>query len=156
MADHMDTARLRNIELFANLTHDQLQLVADLIREVKFRKNEVIFREGVQDFTLYIVVDGAVRISRNIEGIGEEALTILRDGAYFGEMAIIDNQPRSADAICHEACTLWAIEREPFDNLLFMNKDLAYEVLWSFVRTLSRRLRETNDKITAFFAMTRF
>ena len=51
---------------------------------------------------------------------------------------------------------MWVIERAKLDQLMFTDKDLAYVLLWTFVRTLSERLRETNDKIKAFFAISRF
>lgn len=80
--------------------------------------------------------------------MGEEALAVLGHGQVFGEMALLDESPRSADAIVHERCTVLAIPKDAFDDLLFLHKDLAYEVLQSFVRLLTARLRETNDKLT--------
>ena len=62
--------------------------------------------------------------------------------------------PRSADATAHLACTLFLIQKSDLEELMFLHKDLAYELLWTFVRTLSGRLRETNDKIKAFFALS--
>ena len=60
----------------------------------------------------------------------------------------------SADAIVNKSVKLASINRSEFESLLFTNKDIAYTLLWTFVRTLSERLRETNEKIKAFFAMT--
>jgi CRP-like cAMP-binding protein len=68
-------------------------------------------------------------------------------------MALIDAAPRSADAKVHERCKLLALPKDAFEDLLFLHKDLAYEVLWSFVRMLTSRLRETNDKLT-FLSVT--
>ena len=80
--------------------------------------------------------------------MGEEALAVLGPGQVFGEMALLDESPRSADAKVHETCDLLSISRDAFDDLLFLNKPLAYEVLWSIVRMLLGRLRQTNDKLT--------
>ena len=99
---------------------------------------------------------GKVRISKMVPGVGEEALAILEPGSYFGEMALIDDTPRSADATAHLACTLYVIQKADLEELMFLHKDLAYELLWTFVRTLSSRLRETNDKIRSFFALSSF
>jgi CRP-like cAMP-binding protein len=85
--------------------------------------------------------------------MGEEALAILEPGDYFGEMALIDDAPRSADAITNTTCVVGTITKAAFEDLLFMHKDLAYDLLWSFVRTLSSRLRETNEKMRAFLVM---
>jgi CRP-like cAMP-binding protein len=71
-------------------------------------------------------------------------------------MALIDDFPRSADARAHEACRLFVIRKEHLEDLLFVDRDLAYDLLWNFVRTLSSRLRETNDKMTFLAASSRF
>jgi CRP-like cAMP-binding protein len=113
----------------------------------------VIFREGDPGSEFFAILSGKVRISKLVPGIGEEALAILEPGSYFGEMALVDGTPRSAHAIAHLSCRLWAIQKQDLDDLMFLNKDLAYDILWEFVRTLSGRLRETNDKIKAFFAL---
>jgi CRP-like cAMP-binding protein len=85
--------------------------------------------------------------------MGEEALAILGPGEAFGEMSLIDEFPRSADAIVHESCRLLEISREALDDLLLIHRDLSYEILWNFVKILSSRLRETNDKMT-FLSIT--
>jgi CRP/FNR family transcriptional regulator, cyclic AMP receptor protein len=81
---------------------------------------------------------------------------VLKGGAYFGEMALIDDFPRSAHAIVHEKCRLFVIRKEALEDLLFVDRDLAYELLWNFVRTLSSRLRETNDKMTFLSVTNKF
>ena len=116
-------------------------------------EGQSIFRDGSTGDEMYMVVAGTVRISKEIPGAGEEALTLLGPGSYFGEMAAIDDAPRSADAVAHTACGLLAIRREDLDRLMFLDKDLAYAVLWAFVRTLSSRLRETTEKLRSFFAL---
>ena len=95
-----------------------------------------------------------MRISKNIPGIGEEALCVLAPGDYFGEMALIDNAPRSADALSHVDASLLTVSKADLEALMEKNKELAYKLLWKFVETLSKRLRETNDKIRSFFAMS--
>jgi CRP-like cAMP-binding protein len=88
--------------------------------------------------------------------MGEEALAVLDAGDVFGEMALLDEAPRSADARAHESCVLLSITKERFEDLLFLQKDLAYEVLWNVIRTLIRRLRATNDKLTFLSITDRF
>jgi len=88
--------------------------------------------------------------------MGEEALAVLGPGEVFGEMALLDESPRSADARVHERCRVLAIPKDGFDDLLFMHKDLAFEVLWSMVRLLVGRLRETNNKLTFLSVSGRF
>ncbi|HEX8702274.1 MAG TPA: cyclic nucleotide-binding domain-containing protein [Myxococcaceae bacterium] len=152
----MDASLLKKVALFEGLTQGQLAKVASIAQARKYDGSAYLFHEGDVGQEMYILVEGRVRISKDVPGIGEEALAILEKGQYFGEMAMIDDSPRSADAIAHTPCTVWVIEREKLDQLMFTDKDLAYVVLWTFVRTLSGRLRETSEKIKAFFAISRF
>ncbi|MGE6757606.1 cyclic nucleotide-binding domain-containing protein [Corallococcus sp. AB049A] len=152
----MDAAVLKKVALFEGLTQGQLAKVARIAQARTHVAGDFLFREGDAGQDMFILTDGKVRISKSVPGIGEEALAILEPGQYFGEMAVIEDSPRSADAIAHTGCTVWVIERAKLDQLMFTDKDLAYVLLWTFVRTLSERLRETNDKIKAFFAISRF
>lgn len=157
MADQEETKTtlqiLAGIDLFNGLPKAHLERVINIGRENSYGKNEEIFQEGDKGDTFYILLEGAIRISRLVPGMGEEALAVLRPGAYFGEMSLIDDDPRSATAIVHERCKLFEISRRELEDLLFVDRDLAYDLLWNFVRTLSRRLRATNDKMT-FLATT--
>jgi len=144
---------LSKIHLFSGLHETYLRRIASLGLEETYDTNALIFAEGAQGDKVYLILSGAVRISRTVPGMGEEALAVLRAGTYFGEMALIDDFPRSADARAHEECRLFVIRKEDLEDLLFVDRDLAYDLLWSFVRTLSSRLRETNNKMT-FLAVT--
>lgn len=153
----MDASVLKKVPLFQGLTNGQLQKIASLAVVRTYEGSARIFNEGEVGDAMYVVIDGRVRISKTVPGIGEEALAIVEPGAYFGEMALIEeNSLRSADAIAHVPCTLWSIERARLEEAMFTDKDLAYVLLWTFVRTLSERLRETNDKIKGFFAISKF
>ena len=147
---------LANVELFRGICSKGLSRVAAVTSEQSYGPGEVIFREGDAGSTLYIILEGKVRISRTVPGMGEEALAVLAAGASFGEMALIEDAPRSADAIAHERCGLLAISKLAIEELLFVDKELAYEVLWNAVRILSKRLRATNDKMTFMTLSARF
>jgi CRP-like cAMP-binding protein len=149
----IDTNQLKKCALFESLLPDQLKQIADIVEENQFKPSTKVFADGDKADRFYFIISGKVRISKMVPGIGEEALTILEPGDYFGEMALIDEAPRSADAITNTTCTLGSISKAAFDNLLFMHKDLAYDLLWTFVRVLSSRLRETNEKMRAFLVM---
>jgi len=140
--------KLARIPLFDGLSRDALALVAAVAIEETVQRGTRIFQYGEVGDKLYVIVDGKVRISREVSGMGEEALAVLGPGEVFGEMALLDETPRSADATAHETARVLVISKEAFDDLLFLHKDLAYEVLWACVRMLSARLRETNDKLT--------
>jgi CRP/FNR family transcriptional regulator, cyclic AMP receptor protein len=147
---------LGKIELFRGLSPKGLERVAAIASEESHAAGETLFREGDPGDRLYVVVEGKTRISRQVAGMGEEALAVLGAGSSFGEMALIDEVPRSADAIVHERCKLLVISKEALQDLMFLDKELAYEVLWNTVRILSRRLRETNDKMTFMSMSSKF
>jgi CRP-like cAMP-binding protein len=133
--------------MFSGLDEKHLARLASIGKEESFPRGGYIFRQGDAGDKFYLVLDGAVRISRQVPGMGEEALTILRAGAGFGEMSLIDDFPRSADALAHESCRLFVLQKADMEDLLFVDRDLAHDVLWKLVRILSGRLRETTDKM---------
>lgn len=133
--------------LFSGLDEKHLVRLARIGSEESFPKGETLFREGDQGDKFYLVLEGAVRISRQVPGLGEEALAVLRPGSAFGDLALIDDAPRSADAFAHESCRLFVVRKEDLEDLLFVDRDLAYDFLWQLVRILASRLRETTDKM---------
>lgn len=151
MADVAET--LSKVHLFAGIHPDGIARIAAICSEESYRLGDIIFKEGEVGDKLYLILDGKVRISREVSGMGEEALAVLGAGAAFGEMSLIDDFPRSADARVHERCRLLVLTKSALEDLLFLDKDLAYEILWNFVKTLSSRLRQTNDKMT-FLSVT--
>ncbi|AUX33455.1 MULTISPECIES: cyclic nucleotide-binding domain-containing protein [Sorangium] len=140
--------QLSKVPLFKGLTPAALELISRVASEETHALGTKIFEHGDPGDKLYILLEGKVRISREIAGIGEEALAVLGPGAVFGEMALLDEAPRSADARVHERCRLLTVSKDAFEDLLFLHKELAYEVLWNVVRMLVQRLRETNNKLT--------
>lgn len=134
--------------VFEGLQERYLQRLARIGSELAFQRDEHIFREGDPGDAFYMVLEGAVRISRTVPGMGEEALAILSPGKAFGEMALIEDAPRSADAVAHKRCRLFVVNKRDLEDLLFVDRNLAYDFLWKMVRVLSDRLRETTNKMT--------
>jgi CRP/FNR family transcriptional regulator, cyclic AMP receptor protein len=147
---------LAQIDLFSGLPAEHLNRVVTIGVEEQYKSGATIFSEGEPGDKFYLIVEGAVRISRFVPGMGEEALAVMRPGNYFGEMSLIDDAERSATAVCHERCRLFVVNRRDLEDLLFVDRDLAYELLWNWVRTLSRRLRATNDKMTFLATTSKF
>jgi CRP/FNR family cyclic AMP-dependent transcriptional regulator len=145
---------LRKINLFETLLDTELAKIEKICRAESAVKDAVIFKEGDEGDRCYIIVKGEVRISKFIPNIGEEALAVLKPGDYFGEMALIDNFPRSAHAIANGDAEFLSIHKTELDKILIMDRDMGYKLLWAFTKTLSKRLRETNEKMASFLAMT--
>lgn len=149
-------AQLAKVPFFDGLTREALAMIANVTTEEVHAYGTRLFQYGDPGDKLYIILEGKIRISREVGGMGEEALAVLGPGEVFGEMALLDESPRSAGALAHERCRVLVIAKDAFDDLLFLHKDLAYEVLWSCVRMLASRLRETNDKLTFLSMSGRF
>jgi CRP/FNR family cyclic AMP-dependent transcriptional regulator len=151
-----------NRELFAKaaifqaLDDDEIEGVGEICDKLEFAAGQYIFREGDEGDRLFIVDTGQVRISRDVPGAGEEAITVLKRGACFGEMSVLDRSLRSTDAIADSRCELVTISREDFSLLLDSDRDLAYKVLWSVVRLLCQRLRMTNEAMRSLLVMAMF
>jgi CRP-like cAMP-binding protein/DNA-binding transcriptional ArsR family regulator len=136
------------------LSAAELRLLATYSQEERFAPDTLIFGEGEQGDKLYIVVDGQVRISRHLQGMGEEALTILGRGEVFGEMALIDAEPRSADARAHTSgCTVFAVDRHRVEEVLEMDPDAAHQFLSLLCQILCRRIRAMTNRLVAWRLM---
>lgn len=152
----VDVSLLESIPLFQEISPQSLQRLALLCQEEPFQQGEIIFKEGQRGDKFFIIVEGAIQLTKEIEGIGEEQLAVLREGAYFGEMALIDEAPRSADARATDPSRLVVIRKSDLEEMMFRDPQFAQEILWTFVRTLSTRLRETNEKLRAVYQMNLF
>jgi CRP/FNR family cyclic AMP-dependent transcriptional regulator len=145
------------VDLFRErgLSAAEMKLLATFSSEERFSEGSMIFREGDKGDKLYIVLDGRVRISKFIPGVGEEALAVLDRGDFFGEMALIDEKPRSADAKAHETdATVLSIDRATLNEILSMDPHASLQFLNLLCRMISRRLREINDKIVQWKYMS--
>ncbi|MEM6293639.1 MAG: cyclic nucleotide-binding domain-containing protein [Myxococcota bacterium] len=149
--------QLRKVTLFEGLLPVHLRRIASLVHEVSYKRGDSVFRHGDEGDGLYLIVEGSIRISRSVSGMGEEALAVLAPGMYFGEMSIVDDDsPRSADAIANEPARLLRLPKDDLRDLMFVDRELAYELLWRFVRTLSKRLRESNDRLLMLTVSSKF
>jgi len=100
------------------------------------------------------VLEGRVMISKFIPGAGEEALAFIERGGYFGEMALIDNAPRSADAKAHEGgAVVLAIPREVIEGILDIHKISSLRLLSILCNLVATRLRELDDKVITWFIL---
>jgi CRP-like cAMP-binding protein len=110
----------------------------------RFSTGTVLFREGERGEEMFILQSGKVTISKKIRGV-EKTLATLEKGEFFGEMAILNDKPRSASAETIEDCEMLVIDRKTFETLLRSNVEIAIR----FIKRLADRLRETNDQMEA-------
>ena len=110
----------------------------------RFPTGTVLFREGDKGEEMFILQSGKVKISKKIRGV-EKTLATLEKGEFFGEMAILNDKPRSASAETIEDCEMLVIDRKTFETLLRSNVEIAIR----FIKRLADRLREANDQMEA-------
>lgn len=136
---------LRAVPLFSQLGEDELGRVAAAARERQYPRNSVILFEDDPGDALFVVVAGQVKVVLIGEDGREVILSVLGQDDFFGEMSLIDNEPRSAHVIAMEDSTLLVLRREDFHQSLEDHPRIALGLL----RALSRRLRRADDKIGA-------
>lgn len=137
------------------LSNMEIHFLTSLSKEERFAAGEVIFREGDPGNKLYVVLEGKVRISKSIPGAGEEALAFLERGSYFGEMALIDQLPRSADARAHTGgAVVLAIPRDVLQGILDIRKLSSPRLLKILCGLIAGRLRELDEKIVGWYVLS--
>jgi len=136
-------AALRRVPLFERLGDDEAEALAERCRRRRHHKGEALFREGDQGWTLHIVVSGHVNIERAVEDGTIVHIARRGPGEAIGEMALLDDLPRSADAVADTDCETLALDRADLLAHLRDHPDAA----WAIIRGLSRRLREATDRI---------
>lgn len=146
---------LGKVPFFHELSPLELDRIASIGQVVEYQKDMLLFHEGDVGEAFYVVIAGAVRISKAVPGRAEQTLAYMEQGGFFGEMALVDDFPRSASAVAQQPSLVLFIERRPLLELFRTEPLIGQKVLWAFCRTLSLRLRETNDRIVALSAMTR-
>ncbi|HUO85906.1 MAG TPA: cyclic nucleotide-binding domain-containing protein, partial [Thermoanaerobaculia bacterium] len=150
-AFHVELRDKRRIFEEQKLSGLEINFLSSLSKEQKLDGGEVIFNEGDPGEAMYVVHDGRVMISKFIPGAGEEALAFLERGDYFGEMALIDNQPRSADARADGGgAVVLAIPREVVEGILDIRKVSSLRLLKLLCALVARRLRELDEKIVGW------
>lgn len=149
----IDLTTLKEIPLFSRLSQRSLEALAPALDIEQFDVGTLVFAEGQQGHRMYIVLDGAVQITREIRGVGEEQLAMARKGDYFGELSLLDDSPRSANARVLETATLLSFRKADLEERMFQDSAFAQEILWVFTRHLAIRLRETNEKLRALHQM---
>lgn len=131
---------MKSVDLFKTIPTENLSHVAQIIEEVQYDAKTPIFAEGDYGDSLFIVVVGNVKIHK-----GNQELALLGKGTCLGEMALLDGEPRSADATTTEDSTLFKIEQEGFYEVMGSQSD----IMEGIIKLLTVRLRVANEKLMA-------
>ena len=134
------TIILKSVDLFKTIPAENLSRISQITEEVQFEANTPIFAEGDYGDSLFIVVNGNVKIHK-----GDTELVTLGKGSCLGEMALLDDEPRSADATVTEDSILFQIEQEGFYEVMGSQSD----IMEGIIKLLTGRLRDANEKLMA-------
>ena len=131
---------LKKISLFSDLPEDMITVLAGEVHERQLSAGDNLFIEGDKGDALYVILEGELEITQTVGQDREIVLATFKPGDYFGEMALLDDKPRSANARAASDCRLLALDREDFSALLDKQPAIAIKL----TRAISERLRKTS------------
>jgi uncharacterized membrane protein len=134
---------LKTIPLFESLEHDDLNTLANKLREVRAEAGCPVFEQGTEGDAMYVIEDGAVDI---VAGSGKQRVVLasLFKQQYFGELSLLDGAPRSATAIANRVTHLLALERDDFVEFIKRRPEAALSIM----HEVGERIRATNELMT--------
>jgi CRP-like cAMP-binding protein len=143
--EHFAERYLRHMPLFDKLTNEQIRDVAEHLRVEKYKPGEAVYRRGMAPTGLYLIEQGQVTLQTRTPDSGVHVVASLGPGDFFGETALLTNEPHSADALAVGPTSVWALTSDDFEALLVRYPSIAL----SLSRVLSRRLRDSDEQATA-------
>jgi CRP-like cAMP-binding protein len=146
--DNKQLQRLRflgNVPLFAGLSQKQLGKLLVKLFEKEYAVGETVFLQGDPGKALFIVLSGRILILRSRNAV-EEQVASLDQGSYFGELALIDDQPRSASARAAEPSVLLILYKSDFDDLIEGHRVLAIKVMANLLKALAGYVRVSQSR----------
>jgi CRP-like cAMP-binding protein len=137
---------LRACRLFSGVDHASLALIAGALRPRRFRKGETVFHAGDPGDSLFLVDDGAVKITIPADDGSEPAiLTTVGPGGFFGELSLLDGAPRSATAVALDATETHVLRRDAFDALIDEQPALRRTLLIALAGEIRRLTAQVED-----------
>jgi len=136
---------LAQVGLFADLTTAELVGLASLMRPRPYAKDEVIYLRGDPGTAFYVIASGRVKIALTSPDGKELILRRLGPGGFHGELALLDDEPRSADAVATDASVLLVLQRDAFRQFLAEHPDIATKLLGTVSRYLRRNAELIQD-----------
>lgn len=144
----MDIDNLQNIEqvikhvdLFHGLATDEVRKIFSKGMTMRCIKGEILFKKGTTGNQMYVVLGGKMGVFN-----GQKLIATLKTGDMFGEMALVNNEPRSATVVAMEDSRVFILTQTTFERLL--SKRVAVTILLNIIRTLSERIKESNKKFS--------
>lgn len=148
---------MRSIREIANLfdetkwgrdfTRAEIEVIAQYMTVHAYAKGEDVFRQGDKERYMAFIIEGRVDIIKESHDRLEKIVVTLSPKTHFGEMAFIDEEPRSASAVARDDLTLLVLSRESFEHITANRPDIGIKILKNIARMISQRLRMTTGKL---------
>jgi CRP/FNR family cyclic AMP-dependent transcriptional regulator len=135
---------LRTVPIFSELSDEDIASLAHLALRKRYPKDTVVFFENEEGDFFFTILEGRIKVTILGDDGREVILSVLGPGDFFGEMALLDNEPRSATAIAVEESELLSLHRNDFQSVLNDNRSITS----ALIRVLSARLRRANHQIS--------
>lgn len=145
---------LKSVRLLDQIPEKQLAALGEFLVPVEAADGGVIFEEGAKGDSLYFVTSGKVRISKKVASGESKDLAILGPGDCFGEMTLVEDVVRSAQAAALGPTGLFRLGREDMNRWLKSHPELAVDFFAELVQVLSRRLRRTSSELTLIYDLS--
>jgi CRP-like cAMP-binding protein len=139
-----DQELLRTVPIFSELTDGDIASLARLSSRRRFPKDTVVFFENEEGDFFFMILEGRIKVTILGDDGREVILSMLGPGDFFGEMALLDNEPRSATAIAVEESELLQLHRTDFQSVLTDNRSIQH----ALIKILTGRLRRANHQIS--------
>src|SRR5690606_34485508 len=139
---------LQAVPIFSGLNSSLIRKILPLLKSEEFRKNFKIIEEGSIGDSMYIILEGSVRVTKYGHNQQEIPISSMGSGSYFGELSLVDRLPRSANVTTNEDSNLLILKREAFEKLLEENKDFAINFYRNCMKETMARIRETASNLT--------
>jgi len=142
-----DMETIRQVEMFQGLSDAELGKIFQLAKPMDYKPGDIIVREAAPGGMLHVILEGEVEIRKKAGDAGEKPLARFGSGGLFGEMSLFDGFPYSATVVAKEPTKTLSMFRNDFMSLSETDPGLAFKVTVNLIRTLSSKLRKTNENL---------
>jgi len=148
----MNREQLKQVAVLQALDDEALDRLNAVLEEKRYAEGETIFNEGDPGDSMYFIVSGRARIEKRARAAGtrSKTLTELEPGDYFGEMALLDQKPRSASAVAAGAARILRLSKVAFDEIQRRGSAAAMGLLFAMIRTSSERIRRLSSQLVVY------
>jgi CRP-like cAMP-binding protein len=148
----MKAEQLKEIEVLESMDAEARARLAAVLEEKDYTDGQTVFAEGDPGDSMYFLVSGRIRVEKRAQTAGgtTKTLAVLEAGDYFGEMALLDQKPRSAAAVAAGPVKILRLSKTSFDDLQRTNSAAGMSVLFAMIRTSSDRIRRLSAQLVVY------